>query len=167
MKKFQSFVIWAGLSLALFALAVTAARAQVLDSPRFTGTVTLPFDVQWETLTLPAGEYTLKYGSISSGTALVVVTGKAEGSPRGLIVIRRHNQTSVTKNALVCIREGNSGYVRELHMGDIGETAGFRLPHGVEVQSKMIAKHQNKGGRAQLAQVPIRVERASVKPGAK
>ena len=168
MRTIRNMTIVMGFSLALFALAATGARAQVLSMPNFSGTFTLPVQVQWGTMTLPAGDYSLSYGTLKdSGAYLVEFTGKAAGSPRGMVLAAARSKVSEAKNALLCIREGNILYVRALELPAIGQSVRFRLPHGVEVQSKMIAKHQNRGGSAQLAQVSIRIERASVKPGAK
>ena len=71
------------------------------------------------------------------------------------------------ENSLVCVREDNKGYVRALELPAIGESIEFNLPHGVEVESKLIAKHQNKSGNTQLAEARIRVERVPIKLSAK
>jgi hypothetical protein len=164
MKTIRNLAILSGLFLALFALAATGARAQVgqgASTINFIGAFTLPSDAQWGTMTLPAGEYTLNYGN-RYGSYSVEVRGTAKGSPHGRILAGPLGQTSATKNALNCVREGDVLYVRALEMPDIGESAKFKLPHGVEVRSKMIAKSHNPSGKTQLAEVVIGVERAPV-----
>jgi hypothetical protein len=151
-------------SLALFALAATEARAQVFDSTRFAGTFTLPFDAQWGAMALPAGDYSLSYGKpFSGGIYVLVVVGKAEGSPRGMIFIRGHGRTSATKNALVSIREGSKAYFRELRLGAIGESVDFTLPHGVRVRAWVVAGKRNPNTNTQLTEVGMPVEGVQAK----
>jgi hypothetical protein len=86
MKKIRNLMTFGGLFVAVLALGTTGARAQRLYSTQFAGTFTIPFEVQWGTMTLPAGEYTLSYGIQRSGANLVEIAGKAKGSPHGVIL---------------------------------------------------------------------------------
>jgi hypothetical protein len=163
MKTIRSLMTLAGLSLVLFALSATGAKGQILHSTHFAGTFTLPFEAQWGKMTLPAGDYTLEYGLLNGGGPLVVVRGKAEGSPSGIILAGASDGTSAAKNAIVCIRNGNTLVVRALEMPAIGESANFALPHGAQLE----ARSRNHRGYTQLAEAPMLVERIAVALNAK
>lgn len=159
MKTIRYLMILSGLCLAFFALAATGARAQTLASTSFVGTFTLPVKAQWGRLTLPAGQYSLSYGKAFKGTAyMVTVAGEAEGSPRGMILLRSLDDVSAGENALNCIRDGDTLYVRGLELPAIGESILFKIPHAVEVRSKVIAGNQNQKGNHQIAQLSIGIE---------
>lgn len=164
MKTTRSLMILAELFVVLFAVGAAGARAQALSTTRFAGSFTLPFEVQWGTMTLPAGDYTLRYGQlINGGVYAVQVVGKAEGSPNGLILAGARKDVSETGNELVCVRNGNSGVVRALEMPAIGESIDFPLPHGVE----LLAREQNHGTNTQIAQVPMLIRRIPAGPNGK
>lgn len=164
MKNIRNLMMLSGLLLGLFALAVTGARAQGFSSTSFEGTFALPVQTQWGAMFLPAGEYTLRYGMpFKGGTYLVTIDGKAKGSPRGMILPGPRDDVKGAENVLDCVREGNTLYVRALELPAIGESIHFRIPHVVQVRSKVIAKNHNQSGKAQFAEVAIRVERTPVK----
>ena len=160
MKTIRTRMILGALSMALLALWVTAAKAQVIAIPSFSGTFTLPVETHWGAMTFPAGDYTLRYGIAFSSTYLVTVDGEEEGSPRGMILPQAREDASGGKNALNCIREGDILYVRALELPAIGESVHFKIPHGVEVRSKLIAQTHSASGKTQLAQVAISIGRA-------
>jgi hypothetical protein len=163
MKKILNLVTLAGLSLAFLALGAAGAKAQTVYSTRFVGTFTLPFEAQWGALTLPAGDYTLEYGMQESGHRLAFVRGTEKGRPYGMILAGPLDQTSETKNALVCVLEGNKGYVRAVELPVIGESARFALPHGVKVEARILRGKLNHNAKTQLAETRIRIARVSVK----
>jgi len=164
MKTIRNLMTLSGLCVALFALVSTGAKAQTLTSTNFVGTFTLPVEAQWGLMTLPAGEYTLSYGTAFWGTVhMVTVAGDAKGIPRGMILPRSRDDASAGKNILNCLRLGDTLYVRSLEMPDLGESVHFKIPRGVEVQSKVIAGHQNQKGNNQIALVSIGIERVPVK----
>jgi hypothetical protein len=166
MKTIRNLMILSGLCLVLFALTATGARAQTFASTSLTGTFTLPVETHWGAMTLPAGDYTLRYGMpFRGGIYAVTVAGKAEGSPRGMILPRARDDASGGKNVLNCIREGDTLFVRALELPAIGESVHFRIPHGVEVRSTVgrYENAHNQGGKSRFVQVAVRVERAPVK----
>jgi hypothetical protein len=168
MKTIRNIAILVGVGLALIVSGATSARAQALTTTAFSGTFTLPFEVQWANMTLPPGKYSLSYGHHNPASGyLVEVAGKKPGSPHGVILTRGRSQPSASENVLVCIRVGDKGYVRSLELSAIGEAAEFTLPHGVEVESRLIAKHQSKSGNTRIAEVRISVERVPIKLSAK
>jgi hypothetical protein len=164
MKTIRIMTIVMSFSLALFALAATGAKAQVLSTPNFSGTFTLPVQAQWGTVTLPAGGYTLHYGHLPmAGPYAVEIVGEGKGGPHGVILSAGKNSVSATKNSLACIREGDSLIVKALEIPAIGESVSFALPHGVSVRAKIVADKWNHNAKTQLSEVRIPIERVPVK----
>ena len=163
MKTLRNITILVGLSAVLFALVATGAKAQAITSTHFTGTFTLPLETHWGAVTLPAGDYTLRYGTAFSSTRLVTIAGKADGRTLGMILPESLDDASEPKDAIRCVREGNILYVSALEMPLIGESTRFKIPHGVEVQSKVVAKNHTPSGKTQLPQVAILVHGGAVK----
>lgn len=165
MKTIRSLTILAGLSLVLLALGVTGARAQdgqSLSITNFNGTFTLPLDAQWGKTSLPAGNYTLRYGTLN-GSHMVEVRGTAKGNPHGLILVQQPESTSVKNNAIVCVREGSALVVRALEMPSIGRSANFAMPRGTQ----LTAHNRNHKGYTQVAEAPVLIERIPVTLNAK
>lgn len=164
MKAIRNITILFGLSLVLLALGATGARAQVVEHALYSGTFTLPFDAQWGTMILPAGDYSLYYGHLGSGgTYMVEVAGKKLASPHGFVLpTPTGERVSRSENTLICIREGNKSYIRELRMGFIGESARFAIPHGVVVRARIVkqAKHNANAPHAEarlsIVHVPVK-----------
>lgn len=157
MKTIRNMSVLLGLALLVVGLTATKVSAQSLTTTSFTGTFTLPFDVQWGRMNLPAGEYNLYYGHLNGRTPYMVeIAGEADGSPHSLVLTRSQDPISTSENVLVCIREGNNGYVREMKLGAIGQSATFPVPHGVEVRARIVA--ENLKGHAPLAQPSTLVE---------
>lgn len=152
-----------GLTLVFVALGAIGARGQVLDSTQFVGTFTLPISTQWGTITLPAGNYTLRYGNLYAAGSFVEVLGTDKGSRRVVIRVDGTGQSSATKNALVCIRDGEALIVRTFEMPAIGKSANFALPPS----AKLLARSGKRGGYTQLAKAPILIQRIPVKTNAK
>ena len=68
-----------------------------------------------------------------------------------------------TTSHLVCILEGNKGYVRSLELPEIGATLHFPRPHGVSVQAWIVAGNQGHNAKTQLAEIRIPVSHVPVK----
>jgi hypothetical protein len=163
MKTIRGMIVPVVVVLALLALTPTGARAQRLHSTLFSGEFTLPFEVQWGAVTLPAGEYSLRYGRLNNGGIYTVaIVGKSQGSPYGWVLPEGANPTSATKNTLICIREGNKGYIRELRLGFIGQSAQFTVPHGVVVRARIVAEGK-RSANTQLTEVRIPIAHVPVK----
>jgi hypothetical protein len=164
MKTLRNMTIVVGLALVLLGLGATSASAQTLTTTSFGGTFTLPFEAQWGSMTLPAGDYSLFYGHMNGrGAYLVEVAGKGEGGPHGMVIARGRNQAETSENVIVCVREGNKGYIRGLQIGVIGESATFKIPHGVEVRTRIVVENQKHKGNTQIAQASTVVERVPIK----
>lgn len=163
MKKIRNLMPLVGLSVVLFALGATGAKAQTLKMADFAGTFTLSNNAQWGDLALPAGNYLLRYGSLS-GAYFVEVRGTEKGSPHGMIHVEGTTQSSAAKNELVGVRESGSLIVRALEIPAIGESVRFALPPG----AKLVARNgKQRKGYTQLAEAPVLIQRIPVSVNAK
>lgn len=158
MKTIRRSMILVGFSVALFGLAATVASAQALSTTSFAGKFTLPVETHWGAMTLPAGDYSLRYGTTFSSTYLVTVADEAEGRILGMILPGSRNDVKVAENVLDCVREGDTLFVRALELPAIGESIHFKIPHVVAVRSRVIAGHQNEKGFTRVASVAVRIE---------
>jgi hypothetical protein len=159
MKTIRSLMTLAGLTLALFALGATGARAQSLSATNFSGTFTLPFEAHWGAMTLPKGDYSLYYGQpFKGGTYAVEVRGTAKGSPHAFIFGQASDQASVKKTAIVCVRDGNTLVVRALEMPKLGKSVTFVMPYG----GQLTAHQRNGSTNTQLAEAPMLIQRVPI-----
>lgn len=163
MKTIRNLTTTFGLSLVLVALGTIGARGQVLNSTQFVGTFTLPIPAKWGTTTLPAGNYTLHYGTINAAGGFVEVRGLAKGSPQSVIRVDGISPSSATKNALVCIRDRDTLIVGNFEMPAIGKSADFALPPG----AKLLARSGKRGGNTQLAHARMLFQQIPVASNAK
>lgn len=157
MKSIRNLMAVVGLFVAVFALGTVGAMAQTSNSMQFTGTFTLPYAAQWGTMTLPAGEYTLKYGTRPAGPSLVEIAGTAKDSPHGIILVESADNTSATKNSIVCVRDGKSLLVRKLELPAIGEVVSFTMPQSVTLMAQ-----RQQDSVYTLAQGPKLIQRVPV-----
>jgi len=159
MKIIRNWVTLAGFSVVVFALCATGTRAQSLNTTHFAGTFTLPFEAEWGGTALQPGDYSLYYGRLNPGGVNVVeVVGKENSTPHIVIVPRAVQDSSAKKNALVCIREGNTGVIRALEMPEIGAALKFGMPRGTQ----LMAKRSKVGKNVQMAQGPKLIQRISI-----
>jgi hypothetical protein len=159
MKTIRSLTTLAGLSVAVLALGVTGANAQILSTSTFRGTFTLPAATQWGSTTLPAGIYTLQYGYLSNGQGeMVEIAEKGKRSPHIVVMAKRHDRSFASKSSLVCAREGSALVVRALEIAGLGTSVDFALPRG----AKLAEHKRNHNGYTQLAEAPMLIERIPV-----
>jgi hypothetical protein len=163
MKTIRSLMTSAALIVAFLALGTPVVRGQAVPLPRFSGTFTLPTQAQWGKMTLPAGEYALHYGALFGGISVVHVAREGKGVPGGFVLPLAPNSASRTKNAILCIRDGNTLIVRALEMPVIGESVTFAMPRG----AKVVAHNGKHNGYTQLAEAPRLIERIPVTLSAK
>lgn len=148
MKTINRMIIWAALSLALVAVGTTGTTAQLIPLPEFTGSFTLPVRAQWGAMALPAGHYNLYYGApFKGGSYAVEVVNSADGSARGMILVRDRTSASSSRTELVCTREGNVDIVRALNVPALGESIHFSLPRNME----LMANQQNHKANTKVA----------------
>ena len=162
MKTIRSLMTLAGLSVMLFALGATGAKAQAIANPDFAGTFTLSNNAQWGNVALPAGHYKLYHGTLF-GSYFVEVRGAEKGSPHGLIHVEGTDESSATKSVLVCVREGSTLVVRALEIPGLGKSINFAMPRGTQ----LTAHNGKHNGYIQLAEAPMLIQRISVTLNAK
>jgi hypothetical protein len=158
MKTIRNFATLFGLSLMLAAFGAAGARAQGFTMTDVGGSFNLPLQAQWGGMTLPAGTYTLHYGYAASGRPVVEVQGEAKGSPHGIIMARSHDRATGTKNAIICVREGDTLAVQGLELAAAGDSASFSLPRG----ARLTARQGNSKGTVQVAEAPMLIQRVPV-----
>jgi hypothetical protein len=163
MKTIRNFVTLFGLSLMLAAFGAAGARAQGLTMTNVGGTFNLPLEAQWGSMTLPAGNYALHFGYAASGMPVVEVRGTEKGSPQGIFIAQAHNNASGTKNAIICVREGDGLLVQGLELAAAGESASFSLPRG----ARLTARQRNSNGTVQVAEAPMLIQRVPISLNAK
>ena len=157
MKTMSTLKTLAGISVMLFGLGVTGAKAQAIRLPDLSGTFTLSHNAIWGTLVLPAGSYRLQYGYLA-GINFVEVSGTEKGSPHGIVPVKWTDKSHVAKTALVCFRVGETLVVRSLEMAKIGEEAAFPIPS----HEQLMAKLHNGSKDVLLAQAPMLIQRIPV-----
>ena len=157
MKTLRRLLVPLSLLVMFLGLAVTGTKAQIIRQTHFTGTFTLPFTVQWGEMILPPGEYTLRYGTLTtSGPHVIEVARAAMGFQHGVVAVLGQNDGKVTQNVLVCVREGNKGYVRSLQMAETGVSLNFKRPHYVEVESWIVSnKFHSTNNQIAVVRIPV------------
>jgi hypothetical protein len=159
MKIIRNMVTLAGLSMVVFALGATGARAQSIRTTNFAGTFTLPFEAQWGSTILPVGEYSLYYGRLfEGGPAMVEVVGKENRNPHAFILAQGVSDARAAKSALVCVREGNAGIVRALELPQLGEAVSFKMPR----HTQLMARQPNGNRNVEIAGGPMLIQRIPV-----
>ena len=158
MKTIRSIATLAGLFAAVLTLGAAVGRGQVIHSDLFAGTFTLPAQARWGNLNLPAGVYSVRYGIGVRGSHFVEVVSKEKESPYRFVLAGSIQDTSATRNAIVCIRDGNTLVVRTLEMPAIGESANFAMPRG----GTLVAQNGKHNGYKQLAQAPMLIQRIPI-----
>ena len=148
---------WVVLSLAAATFlisAMAAAQGIGFSNADFSGAFTLPFEAQWGGMTLPAGDYTLRFGTLLHGAELVEVRGIGKGSPHGYVLPKRQDSNSAAKNRLVCLSTGKTYVVGALELPAIGATLTFGAPRGL----KILAQERGNGHAMQLAEVRVPIK---------
>lgn len=160
MKGIRSLTILLGLSLVLVALGATGAKAQALSTARFTGSLNLPYEVHWGTMTLPAGRYTVQIGDMDNGGFYIVeITGEAQGSPHGFVPVLARNSTAAAQNLLDCVRKGDTHVVRAMELPALGESVTFPAPR----RSQLLARQLKNKANAQLEAEAMPIQRIPIK----
>lgn len=159
MKTVRRSLVSVGVLLMFFALAPTGARSQTLYSTHFAGEFTIPFVAHWGHMILPPGDYQLYYGYLSnSGSYGVEIRGQAVQTPQGTFPVKGRDDTKVDENILVCVMRGDHAFVRELHLGEMGVSVQFARPHGIDVESWIVAGKKNPNAKTQLAETSISIK---------
>jgi len=112
--------------LALALLAACFSPPSLKAQPAYRGRFTLPFEIRWGTMVLPAGNYSFTMQS-ATDSGMVAVRGE---HARALIMnpvdIRESKVSDVSH--LIVVRSGRKGTVRALYLGPLGMTFYYRPP---------------------------------------
>jgi hypothetical protein len=119
------------LALALLATCLSAGVASAQQYPAvYHGKFILPFEAQWGSVSLPAGEYTFTLDSTTL-PAFVTVRGDSRGSqPLKIMAQAISQQSSSYQSALVVVRSSGRGVVRNLHLAELGMDFEYAMPKG-------------------------------------
>ena len=158
MKALRRLLVTLSLLVMFLGLAVTGTKAQTIRQTHFAGNFTLTFPLQWGNMILPPGGYNIYYGNLSlSGPRVVEISHESMGILHSVSVPVGWENRKSTQSVLVCVFEGNKGYVRSLEMAEIGQSINFKRPHFVEVDSWIVAGNKSHAANTQLAVVRIPV----------
>lgn len=144
MKRVRTIVTLAGVLLLVPALGVVSARAQSMFHGVANGTFSLPFQVQWGHMTLPAGSYTFSLYEFASGGSLMVrVNGETKGNVHGYVLTEAQASTSAPGNELLCIHNGNKKMVAALVLPTMGKSFSFKVPSASKLLTREIDHNTN------------------------
>ena len=114
-----------GLLLLTGAMLGTTARAQQIDG---SGSFVLPYQVQWEGGTLPAGKYSFIVESGSMATSSLTFVRGPRGIHGRLIAAALATNDFTGKSSLVIVTVNGKQYVRSLRLGEIGTEFEYGVP---------------------------------------
>ena len=118
------------LGSAVFAiLAFTVVTANVQARPATRGHFALPYEAQWGSVTLPAGDYTFSIDHLSMNGSILLYRGtQAAGMVRWQSM---DEQSGAASGELLCIRHDGKATVRALKLPEVG-TLYFSLPRDMK-----------------------------------
>jgi hypothetical protein len=149
--------------LFVLALAATAISVGTSSAQDFQGKFTLPLQAQWGKVILQPGHYTMTLARFQGGQQVVTVRSEGTAGPEAMILTESENPSpSISKNSLLCIREGGALVVRSLEVAVEGETIYFHMPKGAPLYAQRRGEKQ-----VLLAQGPQLIERVPVAFGSK
>ncbi|MGH9351584.1 MAG: hypothetical protein ACRD2G_05410 [Terriglobia bacterium] len=120
----------------LLCLSVGMVRAQ-----GFEGKFTLPEQVRWDQVVLPAGNYTFTMDSVS---APFIITLCGQGQTVMVHATGGYDTTSSPRSELFIVRSGTEAAVRSLTLGDLSLIIHYQAPKGeppLEAQAPEMNQH--------------------------
>ena len=131
----------------LLAIVTVLACCSVwaLGEPR--GSFVLPFDVQWNGATLPAGHYDFTLSSGESSGVLHV----RDGRQNKLLVVAMAEGETPHRSALTVVNRKGKWYVASLALKGRGETLEYRVPAPTKADREM---------EASIQVIPVRIEKS-------
>lgn len=139
----------AGLLLGLMAMFASgnAAQAQQVVQCSFV----LPFDVQWQGRTLPAGEYHFTASFTPSDTTGSLSIRDAQSRPKIVVqpTVFKSGGESSGESVLTIINRKGKRYVRSLELGAMGATRVYSVPN--------LTKAERRGLEAPPRVIPIQL----------
>ena len=140
----------AGLLLGVVALLALSHTAQAQkEDLRYN--FALPFAVQWQGQTLPAGEYHFIVQAVPSSTSGILLIRDTEGRPKTatLPIILQTGRDFSNQSDLTIVSRNGKRYVQSLHLGQVGATRVYAVPNPSKAEERELA--------AQAQVVPIQV----------
>jgi len=122
MKSIQNRIL-AIVGLGLFAVCAFAAPTPAQS--RISGSFTLPHDVRWQSITLPAGDYTFSQPSVARSSPMTVTGPNGSVFELAAVVSERHEDKP---SVLVLQRFGGTYFVREIYLDTIGVQLEYWTP---------------------------------------
>lgn len=127
----------------------TCVSRTAAQSSSARGSFTLPFEVRWQGVVLPAGDYTFSLKSAAS-PAMVTVQGS---NGRGFILATEVDDKRTNQQSSLTIEgRGSTRFVREMYLADLGLRIHYSIP-------------KNSKNEKELAQGPATTEHVLVSIG--
>jgi hypothetical protein len=119
MKAIRSLARFRTLSLALLTVALSPSWAQAQSAAA--GEFKLPYEVHWQKVVLPPGEYTFSIQSVNLPSVLVLRRQSKPGTAL-MLVAKGISQSSTTPghSGLNLVLKGEERTVESLDLGDLG-----------------------------------------------
>jgi len=130
--------------LLLGALTVLAANSPVQAQEDVRYSFVLPFDVQWQGRTLPAGAYHFSAQAASSDQSGVLFIRDVKGQPTvaALPITVETSGTFSNQSALTIVSRNGKWCVRSLHLGPNRITRVYSLPRQSKAERELEASAQ-------------------------
>ena len=127
--------------LLLGAMTVLAANSPVQAQEDVRYSFVLPFDVQWQGKTLPAGAYHFSAQAASSNQSGVLFIRDAKGQPKvaALPVTVETSGAFSRESALTIVRRNGKWCVQSLRLGPIGTTGVYSVPSQSKAERELEA----------------------------
>jgi hypothetical protein len=122
-RKIDSFRILGMLLLAGITVSGTARAQQTFTG----GSFVLPYQIQWQNATLPAGEYNFKVQFGGMARVIVTIQGVRQSTAKVLTVPGITDRFS-GRSSLVIVTVKGKRFVRWLRLEPFGEAFGYVVP---------------------------------------
>jgi hypothetical protein len=126
MKAKLHSVSVASVLLALMVTLICGSSAQAQDGVK--GKFVLPFEVQWQGKTLPAGEYDFILRSSSGVKGKILLLRDAQDQHNIMLIEEQSEESFKGRNALTVVNRNGKRYVSSLAFDAIGATLVYSLP---------------------------------------
>lgn len=114
--------------LALASSAVFLCAIPVTAQTAYQGSFTLPHEVRWQNIILPAGAYTFKMKSVAAPSLLII---KGKTGSYFITAVVADDQVS-QDSALILESRGGRSAVRAFRMAGLNRTLRYRVPKAPE-----------------------------------
>jgi len=129
-------------------VAVLACCSSVWALGELRGSFVLPFDVQWNGATLPAGQYHFTLSSGVLGGVLLIRDGRENGK---MLVVAVAEGKTPDRSALTIVSRQGKWYVASLALKGRGATLEYRVPAPSKAEREM---------EASIQVIPVRIVRS-------